>query len=227
VYLVLVVASAQFYQNPPEGWRPPGWVPSGAVAKAATTVDFTVSEAMRTWQFWLLWFMLFLNVSAGIMVISQASPLAQQLANISPLAAAGMVGLISIFQWRGTSVLGMGVGPYWTRKRVLPAVCDPGGHLLHAHANPFAEGVHHRICDHRTVLQRWLRHYAFFHGGLLRCQIYGRHLRMDSASVGRGCDSVADPDCARSTEYGKLCASDSRHCHSNVVFAALADIGAV
>jgi OFA family oxalate/formate antiporter-like MFS transporter len=101
VYLVLVVASAQFYQNPPEGWRPAGWVPTGAVAKAATTVDFTVSEAMRTWQFWLLWFMLFLNVSAGIMVISQASPLAQQLANISPVAAAGMVGLISIFNGAG------------------------------------------------------------------------------------------------------------------------------
>src|SRR4029079_5925768 len=94
VYLVLVVAAAQLYQNPPQGWRPAGWVPTGTVEKAASTVDFTVSEAMRTWQFWLLWAMLFLNVSAGIMIISQASPLAQQLANISPLQAAGMVGLI-------------------------------------------------------------------------------------------------------------------------------------
>ena len=101
VYLVLVVAAAQFYENPPQGWRPAGWVPTGTVEKAASTVDFTVSEAMRTWQFWLLWAMLFLNVSAGIMIISQASPLAQQLANISPLQAAGMVGLISIFNGAG------------------------------------------------------------------------------------------------------------------------------
>lgn len=101
VYLVLVVASAQFYQNPPAGWQLAGWVPTGTVEKAATTVDFAVSEAMRRWQFWLLWAMLFLNVSAGIMVISQASPLAQQLANITPLAAAGMVGLISIFNGAG------------------------------------------------------------------------------------------------------------------------------
>ena len=97
VYLILVVASAQFYANPPEGWRPAGWQPTSAVARAATTVNFTVSQAMRTWQFWLLWLMLFLNVSAGIMVISQASPMAQQIAGLSAIAAAGVVGLISIF----------------------------------------------------------------------------------------------------------------------------------
>jgi OFA family oxalate/formate antiporter-like MFS transporter len=101
VYLVLVVAAAQFYQNPPQGWRPAGWVPTGAVEKAASKVDFTVRQAMGTWQFWLLWAMLFLNVSAGIMIISQASPLAQQLVNMSPVAAAGMVGLISIFNGAG------------------------------------------------------------------------------------------------------------------------------
>lgn len=101
VYLVLVVASAQFYFNPPEAWAPAGWTPTSAVAKSATTANFTVGEAMSTWQFWLLWFMLFLNVSAGIMIISQASPIAQQLAGMSAIVAAGMVGLISIFNGVG------------------------------------------------------------------------------------------------------------------------------
>src|SRR5690349_13745955 len=101
VYLVLVVAAAQFYANPPQGWRPAGWEPRSAVAKAATTYDYTVREAMATWQFWLLWAMLFLNVSAGIMIISQASPMAQQLVGMTPVAAAGMVGLISIFNGAG------------------------------------------------------------------------------------------------------------------------------
>ena len=101
VYLILVVAAAQFYANPPQGWRPAGWEPRSAVAKAATTYDYTVREAMATWQFWLLWAMLFLNVSAGIMIISQASPMAQQLVGMTPLAAAGMVGLISIFNGTG------------------------------------------------------------------------------------------------------------------------------
>ena len=99
VYLIVVALAAQFYANPPQGWRPAGWEPRGAVAKAATTYEFTVREAMGTWQFWLLWVMLFLNVSAGIMVISQASPMAQskEFVGMTAIAAAGMVGLISIF----------------------------------------------------------------------------------------------------------------------------------
>jgi OFA family oxalate/formate antiporter-like MFS transporter len=101
VYLILVVAAAQFYGNPPAAWRPEGWEPTGTVARAATTDEFTVGEAMRTRQFWMLWLMLFLNVSAGIMIISQASPMAQQVVHMTPVAAAGMVGLISIFNGAG------------------------------------------------------------------------------------------------------------------------------
>jgi len=56
---------------------------------------------MSTWQFWLLWVMLFLNVSAGIMIISQASPMAQQMVGMTAIAAASMVGLISIFNGLG------------------------------------------------------------------------------------------------------------------------------
>jgi OFA family oxalate/formate antiporter-like MFS transporter len=100
-YLILVVITAQFYQNPPQGWRPMGWEPRSSVAKAATTYEFTVKQAMGTWQFWLLWVMLFLNVSAGIMIISQASPMAQQLVGLTPVAAAGIVGVISIFNGLG------------------------------------------------------------------------------------------------------------------------------
>jgi OFA family oxalate/formate antiporter-like MFS transporter len=103
VYLIVVVIAAQFYANPPAGWRLPGWEPRGAVAKAATTYNFTVTEAMKTWQFWLLWAMLFLNVSAGIMIISQASPMAQskEFVGMTALQAASMVGLISIFNGLG------------------------------------------------------------------------------------------------------------------------------
>ncbi len=97
VYGIFVVLTAQFYVNPPEGWRPAGWSPSSAVSKSATRENFTVAEAMRTWQFWLLWGMLFLNTSAGIMIISQASPMAQQIVGLTPVAAAGIVGIISIF----------------------------------------------------------------------------------------------------------------------------------
>ena len=117
VYLILVVAAAQFYVNPPAGGRPAGWQPTGAVAAAASAYDFTVGQAMRTLQFWLLWLMLFLNVSAGIMIISQASPMAQQLVHMTPVAAAGMVGLISIFNGAGR-VFWAWVSDYIGRARV-------------------------------------------------------------------------------------------------------------
>jgi len=96
VYLIVVFAAAQAYANPPQGWRPAGWEPHTAVAKAAGTYQFTVGEALGTWQFYLLFMMLFLNVSAGIMIISQASPMAQEMVGMSVLQAAGMVGLISL-----------------------------------------------------------------------------------------------------------------------------------
>ena len=116
-YSILVVVTAQFYKNPPPGWRPAGWEPRSTVAKAATTYEFTVKEAMGTWQFWLLWAMLFLNVSAGIMIISQASPMAQQLVGLTPLAAAGIVGLISIFNALGR-VFWAAVSDFLGRARV-------------------------------------------------------------------------------------------------------------
>ncbi len=116
-YLVLVVITAQFYRNPPQGWRPEGWEPRSAVSRSATTYDFTVREAMATWQFWLLLVMLFLNVSAGIMIISQASPMAQQLVGLTPVAAAGIVGVISIFNGLGR-IFWAAVSDYLGRARV-------------------------------------------------------------------------------------------------------------
>jgi OFA family oxalate/formate antiporter-like MFS transporter len=102
-YLIIVVIAAQFYANPPQGWTLPGWVPKSSVAKAASAYDFTVKEAATTWQFYLLWIMLFLNVSAGIMIISQASPMAQskEFVGMTAIQAASMVGLISIFNGLG------------------------------------------------------------------------------------------------------------------------------
>ncbi len=117
VYLIVVVIAAQFYANPPAGWAPAGWSPTSAVAKAATTYNYSVKEAMATWQFWLLWAMLFLNVSAGIMIISQASPMAQQMVGMTAIQAAAMVGLISIFNGLGR-VFWAWVSDYLGRARV-------------------------------------------------------------------------------------------------------------
>ncbi|HXW91869.1 MAG TPA: OFA family MFS transporter [Terriglobales bacterium] len=116
-YFIGVVVTAQFYANPPEGWRPAGWVAKTAVAKAAGTYQYTVQEAMGTWQIWALWLMLFLNVSAGIMIISQASPIAQQQAHMTAIEAGKMVGLLGIFNAAGR-FLWAWISDYFGRARV-------------------------------------------------------------------------------------------------------------
>ncbi len=75
IYLVLVTAAAQFYKNPPTGWLPKGFAPKAGVS---VTESFTFAEARVTPQWWMLWAMLFLNVSAGLGLISQLSPMAQE-----------------------------------------------------------------------------------------------------------------------------------------------------
>ncbi len=101
VYGILVTLMAQFYVVPPEGWRPEGWRPVGAVAKAASAIDHPVSVALKTGRFWLLWLMLSLNTSAGIMILSQASPLAQQQTSINAVRASAIVAMLSIFNAAG------------------------------------------------------------------------------------------------------------------------------
>ncbi|HEX7158314.1 MAG TPA: OFA family MFS transporter [Edaphobacter sp.] len=96
VYLVVTVAAGYFMQNPPEGWAPPGWSPKPKDASQRAATNFTLGGALKTWQWWALWMLLFLNTSAGISVISQESPMFQELAGVTAIVAGGMVGGVSI-----------------------------------------------------------------------------------------------------------------------------------
>ncbi len=95
-YLIVVVASGYFMQNPPAGWKPEGWTPTKKELGQKTAKDFTLGEALKTWQWWALWLLLFLNTSAGISVISQEAPMFQEFAKVAAITAAGMVGVVSI-----------------------------------------------------------------------------------------------------------------------------------
>ena len=95
-FTILGVISASFMKNPPEGYVPEGWTPSSTETSQRSARDYTLGEALKTWQWWVLWFILFLNTSAGISIISQESPLFQELAKVSVLVAAGMVGICAI-----------------------------------------------------------------------------------------------------------------------------------
>ena len=95
-YFVIAIIAALFMQNPPEGFVPEGWTPSAKQTSQRAGQDFVLSEALKAWQWWALWFILFLNTTAGIAVISQEAPIFQELTGVSALAAGGMVGIASL-----------------------------------------------------------------------------------------------------------------------------------
>src|SRR5882724_1140701 len=90
-YLIVTVLAALSMQNPPEGWRP-----TASQISQRAGGDHTLGEALKTWQWYALWLLLFLNTFAGISIISQEAPIFQELVGVSAVVAASMVGVASI-----------------------------------------------------------------------------------------------------------------------------------
>ena len=110
IYAVLMTCGAAVIRVPRPGWRPEGWVPSQKRNAMQTHADVRVGNAVKTWQFYLLWIVLFTNVTAGIGILEQASPMIQDFfSSVTPESAAGFVGLLSLanmagrFVWSSTS----------------------------------------------------------------------------------------------------------------------------
>jgi MFS family permease len=104
VYLFSMMLGAFVVRLPAEGWRPEGWTPPDEddMGSMQTTADVSAGSAIRTPQFWLLWTVLFCNVTAGIGLLEQASPMIQDFfSGIAPAAAAGFVGLLSLANMAG------------------------------------------------------------------------------------------------------------------------------
>ncbi len=98
LYCVSMLVGAITVRVPADDWRPDGFV---AKATKATAIQVSVDQAWKTPQFWLLWVVLCLNVTAGIGILGQASPMIQDMFKVTPAAAAGYVGLLSIFNLSG------------------------------------------------------------------------------------------------------------------------------
>jgi len=95
-YLIVTVIAGSFMQNPPDGWKPEGWSPTARETSERAGHDFNLGEALKKWQWWALWLLLFLNTCAGISVISQEAPIFQELTKVSAVVAGGMVGVASL-----------------------------------------------------------------------------------------------------------------------------------
>ena len=103
VYMVIMTASS-LYLEPPK-------VPAVAEVKAKLAslpennqVQYTVNEAMKTWHFYALWWIFFTNITCGIGLLAVASPMAQEVIQMTPLAAASMVGIIGLLNGLGRIV---------------------------------------------------------------------------------------------------------------------------
>ncbi len=118
LYFLFMMFGVLTVRIPAEGWRPAGYVPSTAPQKLTTTHQVEVGSAFRTPQFWLLWIVLCMNVTAGIGILEQASPMIQEMFPnvITAAAAAGFVGLLSLANMGGR-FLWSSLSDYIGRKR--------------------------------------------------------------------------------------------------------------
>src|ERR1700691_4252044 len=103
VYACFMMVGAAIVRLPPPGWKPEGYVPPTQPKKLVTTKDVYVYQALKTPQFWLIWIVLCMNVTAGIGVLGQASAMSQEMfpGRVTAAAAGGFVGLLSIFNMAG------------------------------------------------------------------------------------------------------------------------------
>jgi hypothetical protein len=103
VYAFFMLVGSAIVRVPAPGWKPEGYVPPAQPKKLVTTRDVYVYQALKTPQFWLIWAVLCLNVTAGIGVLGQASAMSQEMfpGRVSAAAAGGFVGLLSIFNMGG------------------------------------------------------------------------------------------------------------------------------
>lgn len=101
IYAVVMTASA-LYLEPPKQETAAG--KGQFKAKMPEHVQYTVKEAMHTWQFYALWWIFFTNITCGIGLLAVASPMAQEVIGMSPIAAASMVGIIGLLNGGGRIV---------------------------------------------------------------------------------------------------------------------------
>jgi OFA family oxalate/formate antiporter-like MFS transporter len=94
IFLVMTLVGSFLLKNPPVGYKPAGWSPAPAAKAAATTYDFSPSEALRTPAMYLMWTAYALGTSAGLMVISQLVPFARSVGLVALGTTAIFIGAV-------------------------------------------------------------------------------------------------------------------------------------
>lgn len=103
VYAVIMIASS-LYLEPPKALPANSAKTKFTVNQSTEQKQFTVHEAMKSWKFYALWWVFFTNITCGIGLLAVASPMAQEIIKMTPLAAASMVGIIGLLNGLGRIV---------------------------------------------------------------------------------------------------------------------------
>jgi MFS family permease len=130
IYFCAMMLGAMAVRVPADGWAPEGFTPKAQNARSMiTSANVTATNAIKTPQFWLLWVVLFCNVTAGIGILEQAAPMIQDFfPSVAAAAAAGFVGLLSLcnmsgrFGWSSTSDV-IGRKPTYMMYLGVGAIC--------------------------------------------------------------------------------------------------------
>ena len=101
LYAIWMCVGALMVRVPPTGWQPAGWTADEKGHRAVVPHNVSVDMAWKTPQFWLLWVVLCMNVSAGIGVLGQASLMCQDMFGVTAAVGGGFAGLLSIFNMGG------------------------------------------------------------------------------------------------------------------------------
>ena len=95
-YGCIAVAAGALMRNPDEGWTPEGWKPSASQISQRSDRDYTVGEALVTWQWWAICALMSINTMSGLSIVTQASPIFQEMGGATVKIAAGLVGWVAL-----------------------------------------------------------------------------------------------------------------------------------
>ncbi|HEX7284903.1 MAG TPA: OFA family MFS transporter [Candidatus Angelobacter sp.] len=142
IYFVAMMFGVFTVRIPQPGWKPEGWNPPVKPKALVTTNNVEVNKAFSTPQFWLLWIVLCMNVTAGIGILEQASPMIQELfkGRITAVAAGGFVALLSLFNMGGRFIWSS-VSDYIGRKNTYYAFFVLGCMLYYLAPRTGASGL--------------------------------------------------------------------------------------
>lgn len=185
VYFIVIALSAFFIHPVPEGY-----LPEQQGEHKDRRRQFTANEAMKTWKFYALWFLLFINITCGIALLSVASPILQETTGMTALAAASIVGVMGLFNGGGRLFWATLSDYFGRRCGIYVVLCV--GNYRHAGFRQCGqcdfvpdfliyrdELLRRRILLHSCLSQRCVRHQAFefYPWPHFNCLGYGRYCR--------------------------------------------------